>query len=165
MDDMENKDWENQYSVYASNNPENNKFAIAYVSMPDETDPEIYVNKLSITFSQTVQQLSFDVANTTVAALLIKDGSDYSKKFEEGDWFKLSYQAYDSKGQGIPETAGEIFLAEGTSVLDKWVTIDIPGNSAISRLEFSLSSSDNSPFGMNTPAFFCLDNIKAKTSN
>jgi len=49
-------------------------------------------------------------------------------------------------------------------IVDEWTFIDVSslgGGSSIpkTQLVFTLSSTDNGQFGMNTPAYFCLDDI------
>ena len=44
-------------------------------------------------------------------------------------------------------------------ILSQWTTMDLSPLGSPTRLAFSLSSSDNGPFGMNTPAYFALDNL------
>ena len=44
-------------------------------------------------------------------------------------------------------------------IIDEWTYIDLSQLGDADSLVFSLSSSDNGQFGMNTPAYFCVDNI------
>jgi len=152
----------NEYSVYVPNDPQENKFMVGFISIYDAPSIEI-------TFSKPVKDLSFDVANSTLAALAMKgkDPNGFARKFEEGDLFELIIQMYDTNDNplflenGKPKSA-KIPLAQGAQIVDGWVTISITGE-GISRIEFSLDSSDTGQWGMNTPAYFCIDNIKART--
>ena len=40
-----------------------------------------------------------------------------------------------------------------------WVLVDLSGLGTVAALEFELASSDNGPFGMNTPSYFALDDL------
>jgi hypothetical protein len=44
-------------------------------------------------------------------------------------------------------------------IVSQWTTVDLLALGNASRLTFNLDSSDNGPFGMNTPAYFALDNL------
>ena len=155
----------NEYSAYVLNDPQDNKFLVGYFAPWEDSSTEII-------FTKPVKDLSFDVANNTLAALAMKgeDPNQYAKKFEEGDWFDLIIQMYDAGGRpffvdenGNPQP-GRIPLAENTRILDAWMNISLMGDGAISKIEFSLDSSDADPvWGLNTPTYFCIDNIKART--
>jgi hypothetical protein len=45
--------------------------------------------------------------------------------------------------------------------LDGWTWIDLISPGDVIGLEFSLSSSDAGTYGMNTPAYFAMDNLNA----
>jgi len=152
--DIETNDYTN-YGVYVANDPPTNKFMLAYLS-----DPVDYSPNVSISFSQPVKDLSFDVANATYAALTMIDGGAFgAKKFTDDDWFVLTIIATNSKNEQL--TPQNIKLADGTKIVEKWTRINIAGEGIV-ELQFSMSSTDNATWGMNTPAYFCMDNIKAR---
>lgn len=99
------------------------------------------------------------VTNSTYAYLSILNGDGYAKPFKDGSWFKLTVTGLDDKGN----TTGtaEIYLADyrnGKKVLlDKWTWMDLSALGKVAEVKFSLSSTDNGNFGMNTPAYFCMD--------
>jgi hypothetical protein len=78
----------------------------------------------------------------------------------------LLIQGYDKEGNYVDSV--EFYLADfrfsnnaDDYIVKDCTQVDISNlvlNKAV-RLEFSLSSSDNGAFGMNTPAFFCLDEV------
>lgn len=103
------------------------------------------------------------VTNSTYAYLSMKNGDDFAKKFEEGDWFKL-----EVSGKGASNNATqviEIYLADfrngKNEILNTWKWVDLSGLGAIKSLNFELSSTDNGDWGMNTPSYFCIDGIEA----
>lgn len=154
---------ENQYSVYALNDPQGNKFMVINLA-----DPVDYSHKGYLTFDQPVKDVSFDVANATYTALSMKEGDGFGKKFTDTDWFKLMIQFYDANGNPLfldgdqKPKAQEIPLAQGTQILNAWMHISTTGG-PISKIEFSLTSTDNdTKWGMKTPSYFCIDNIKAR---
>lgn len=109
------------------------------------------------------------VTNSAYAYLSMKDGDQYAKKFggESGndpDWFKLTIEGFDSENQSTGKI--DVLLADFTDannandyILDTWKWVGLESLGRIAKLEFSVSSSDNGLFGMNTPAYFCIDNL------
>jgi hypothetical protein len=109
------------------------------------------------------------ITNSTYAYLSMKLGDGFSKKFggESGndpDFLILNIEGFnsDNKSTGLIE----FFLADfGYSIksndyiLDTWKWVNLSKLGRISKLEFSLRSSDNGDWGMNTPGYFCLDNL------
>ena len=95
----------------------------------------------------------------------MKNGENYTKKFEQGDWFKLTITGLNADG----ETTGTVdfYLADLRSenesehyILNEWKWCDLSSLGEVKRLEFTMSSTDNDPqWGMNTPAYFCMDNL------
>ncbi len=164
MHDVKTSDYTtNEFSAYVFNDPQENKFMVGYVSTWNAPS-------ITITFSQPVKDLSFDVANTTITALSMKEGDAYGgKKFTDSDWFKLLVQFYDASGDPLfvddndNPVPQEIPLAQGTQILNSWIQYTTTGG-PVSKVDFLLISTDNDPtFGMRTPAYFCIDNIKART--
>jgi len=150
MHDITTPGYENEFSVYALNDEEENKFMVGYFA-PWEGQ------SIDITFSQPVKDLSFDVANTTWAALAMKDGRVPARKFTETDWFELTIKVTSTDAI---ETI-IIKMGDGTKITNVWNNIQVQSNN-ITKLEFSLDSSDTGMFGINTPTYFCIDNIKAR---
>jgi hypothetical protein len=116
----------------------------------------------------------FFITNSTYAALSMRDGDSFAKKFggstgDDPDWFKLTVHAW--YGGNIVNDSVEFYLADfrfANNSMDyivndwQWVNLSSLGNS--DSLVFSLSSSDIGSFGMNTPAFFCLDDLTTTDS-
>lgn len=104
------------------------------------------------------------VANTTYAGISMRDGDDFAKQFGPGDYFKLTITGLGTSGA---ETGrAEVFLAdfrEGTTpgyILDRWEDVDLSGlGSGVAFLEFSLESTDEGEWGINTPAYIAVDNL------
>ncbi len=95
-------------------------------------------------------------------------GDDFSKKFggetgEDPDWFKLSITGKNSE----TETAVvDYYLADyrfdnhtKDYIIQTWQWIDLSTLGAVDTLVFQLSSSDVGEWGMNTPAYFALDQL------
>jgi len=124
----------------------------------------------TISFDSEKQVLSGDFSNTTYAALAMQNGEFVAKQFggptgDDPDYFLLEILGYDALG-GLTGTV-ELYLADYRFadnnldfILDAWATVDLTSLGAVQQLDFALSGSDNDPmFGLNTPAYFALDNL------
>lgn len=112
---------------------------------------------------------SIMVTNTTYAALSMRDGDSFAKKFggasgNDPDFLRLTITGKNSGGAAIGTV--EFYLADYRFadksmdyIVDEWVEVDLNRIAAARSLEFAVSSSDVGPFGVNTPAFFAVDDI------
>jgi len=99
--------------------------------------------------------------NTNWAYYSMLNGDQFAKKFEAGDWFKLTITGKDEAGT---ETGSvEFLLADGTTIVNTWTFVDLstlsPQGTTVKTLEFALTSSDSGAWGMNTPAYFAMDTL------
>ena len=99
----------------------------------------------------------FWINNSIYAVNSMSNGDGYAKKFGKDDWFKLTINGY-LNGMGI-DTQVEVYLAKDGQYIGKWTYVDLSQFGPVDALTFSLSSSDNGDYGMNTPAYFCMDNF------
>jgi hypothetical protein len=152
----------NQYSAITGNGYEGSaNYAVCYPS------PYGTVN-----FTSPTKLSGFYVTNSTYAYWSMKNGDLYAKKFggESGndpDYFKLMIEALDADSK--PVDTVYFYLADFRSIdnskdyiLDKWTWVDLSEMKAASKVRFSLSSSDTGTWGMNTPAYFCIDNFNGE---
>lgn len=117
-------------------------------------------------------RLEFDTAqdlagayftNTTYVYLAMRDGNDgNSPPFVKGpfgsdDFFTLTVTGFDDAYN--PTGTLDIALADGTHILDQWLFVDLAALGTVKGLTFSFASSDNGPWGSNTPAYFAMDNL------
>jgi hypothetical protein len=150
----------NQYSAMVSEGQvTSNIYAVAYC----------VGNSTYITFDWLVEPLEVDVTNSTYAYLALLNGSDFSKKFggESGndpDWFLLTIEGFNG---AVRTNSLEFYLADyrfSNSIQDyivsKWSNVDLSPLGRVDKIVFKLTSSDIGDFGMNTPAYLALDNLK-----
>ena len=109
------------------------------------------------------------ISNTTYAALSMKNGDAFAKKFggasgDDPDFFMLTISGW--LDGAIKPVALDIFLAdyrfEDNSedyILKDWEWVDLTPLGEVDSLEFEFTSSDIGSFGINTPSYFCVDNI------
>lgn len=161
--DVTTADFSNQFSVFDAGNGLN-KFALFYPPYDHET----YAS-----FPSGIEYLvkSISVCNSTYAALTMKNGDgSFSKKFggpsgNDKDWFKLTIIGFNAAGDST--NAVNFLLADYRSdnnandvIISEWTSVDLSPLGKINKLTFRFSSTDNSPLGMNNPAYVCLDNVK-----
>jgi hypothetical protein len=121
-----------------------------------------------------VTYFRFSYTNNTYTYKSMKDGDGFSKKFggplgTEPDFLRLFVIGYDDNNipvdtLGLDDMNDEMALADfrmNRNYLNKNWTPYISGGfkKNIVRMEFQLESTDVGTFGMNTPAYFCLDNL------
>ena len=99
-----------------------------------------------------------------------EDGTEVSKPFggDDGtdpDFFMLSIKGFNKNG--TQRGTVNFYLADHRAesnkddyTISEWTKVDLTELGMVSRIEFSLSSSDMANDQMRTPAFFCIDNIK-----
>ncbi len=150
----------NQYSAYTGGGQGgSSNYGVAYTGgavPPTATLPAaMIVNSAYIT-------------NTTYAALSMRDGDAFAKQFggssgNDEDWFLLTIT-----GKNGAATTGtvEFYLADYRFadndldyIVDEWTQVDLSGLGAVTSLEFTLTSTDNGAWGMNTPAYFAMDTM------
>ncbi|QGY47135.1 DUF4465 domain-containing protein [Maribellus comscasis] len=161
MKDSVTAGWGNQYSAITASGHQSENYAVVYAS-----------GGLEIIFENPLQLTGFYVTNSTYAYLSMKEGDAYSKKFggEDGkdpDYFKLTVSATDIFGN---ETAVDFYLADFTSddsandyILKTWEWLDLSSLGVVTSLSIGLESSDVSDWGMNTPAYFCIDDFNGSS--
>lgn len=111
----------------------------------------------------------FYISNTTFAAISMRDGDTYAKKFggttgNDPDFFKLTIRKYY---QGIlANDSIEFYLADyrfsnntQDYIVTNWRWVDLTSLGNTDSLKFILSSSDMGLYGINTPLFYCIDNF------
>ena len=107
----------------------------------------------------------FYVTNSSYAYDSMTNGDGFAKKFEKGDWFKLTITGYDAEDN---ETGTkDYYLADlrdaaTAYIINDWRYVDLSGLGEVAKLGFELTSSDTGDYGMNTPAYFCFDNFGAE---
>ncbi len=111
------------------------------------------------------------ITNGTFAAISMRDGDAFAKKFggasgDDPDFFKLVIFKYQNGT--LATDSVEFYLADyrfsdnsQDYILDSWEWVDLSSLGAVDSLFFTLKSSDVGPFGINTPTFFCIDNLGA----
>lgn len=110
----------------------------------------------------------FFINNNTYAYQSMLHGDAYTKKFtsNDSDFFMLRTYGYMN---GIITDSVDFYLADfrfadstKAYIVKQWTWLDLNSLGNIDSLTFAMSSSDNGTYGMNTPAYFCMDNFTTK---
>ena len=96
--------------------------------------------------------------NSIYAYNSMLNGDAYAKKFGAEDWFLLTITGFN--GEQMTGTV-EFYLAKDGKIVNKWTYCDLRSLGEVTKLTFALSSTDNGDYGMNTPAYFCIDDLGA----
>ena len=120
-------------------------------------------------FAHSHQVYGLYVTNSAYTYLSMKYGDTYAKKFggvhnTDPDWFRLTVKGW-YQGNLVTDSVN-FYLADFRSadttqhyILRTWEFIDLLPLGNVDSLYFTLNSSDTGAFGMNTPAYFALDNF------
>ena len=157
MRDTITQGFANQFSAFAGQGAlSSKKYLVGYGNKAKFTLPYLS-GKKSVT--------SFEVTNTTYTALSMKIGDQYAKQFNAKDKDYLKLWIIGCFG-GKAKDSMSYNLASFTSVdptkhyiQKSWKKIKTPKLTNIQEVRFRLESSDNGDWGMNTPAYFAIDNI------
>lgn len=150
----------NELSSIAGQGKDSRTYAVAYVAGGQ--------NYIAIDPTTVATVKGIYISNSTYGYRSMEQGDAFAKKFGgltglDPDFFKLTIGAIRN-GEILDEKV-EVYLADFRStnpsedfILKGWK--EVPLNfSEIDSITFELSSSDVGAFGMNTPAYFCIDNI------
>jgi hypothetical protein len=150
-------------SIVGSGNSGSQSYAVSYAFTPSS----IAVRDLS---TQPIFFKGLYISNATYTALSMRDGDSFAKKFggvdgTDPDFFSVTIDGYV---QGDIVATTEHFLADFRSddssqdyIQSDWEFVDLSDFSQnfVDSLTFTLNSSDVGMFGMNTPAYFCIDDV------
>ena len=103
---------------------------------------------------------SMEIMNTTYALNVIKNGNAYAQALTEpGTYFEVQVTGYKAKQQ----TATLKFdLARDGVAVEAWNTVDMTSLNEVDSVVFEFFGSDSGDYGLNTPAYFALDNVVIK---
>lgn len=160
--DTTTPDFTNQYSAVTGTGANNSSiYGVAYLGF--------FGIIPTIIFADEVNLAEAYITNTTYAFFAMQDGNAPAKKFggdtgDDPDWYLLTITGKNASGDETGEV--EFYLADFTFddnsqdyIVDEWTAVDLSGLGMVKSLEFSVSSSDEGAFGINTPTYFAIDSI------
>lgn len=106
------------------------------------------------------------VTNSAYAINSMSHGDSYGKAFETGDWFMAT--ATGTAADGSTKSV-DFYLADYRSqdvtehyMVQDWTWMDLSALGRVKKVTFTFKGSDTGKFGLNTPAYICLDNLNDK---
>jgi len=167
MTDATTPGFGNQYSAVAGSGAGGSlTYGIGYLDLYTPNYPT-----LEIPAGETIQSAKF--TNTTYAALSMRNGDGFAKKFgglseNDPDWFLLKITGLDAADQPIAASPVDFYLADyrfannGMDyIVDEWTQVDLSSLADARKLRFDLASSDEDLVfgGMLTPSYFAIDDL------
>jgi len=154
--------WAAQFNCISGGAQSGDNYAVGYIDIYNEITPTMVVD--------TEQVLGgVYVTNSNFAYYSMLNGDMFAKKFggetgDDPDWFLLTITGKD--GNGVQTGTVEFYLADyrfGDNsrdyIVNTWEYVNLTSFGAVKSLEFSLSSSDIGPWGINTPLYFVMDTV------
>lgn len=121
----------------------------------------------SLYFEDEDKEAVFDhvwVTNATYTAISMQTGDQFAKKFsyENKDWMKITATGF--KADGSQSSTVELYLADfrtetSGGIVTEWTKLDLSSLGSVNKIVFNVESSDVGDWGMNTPAYFCMDDL------
>ncbi len=109
------------------------------------------------------------ITNNNYAYYAMAHGDDFTTKFggpdgNSADWFLLTITGHDVNG--VETSSIDFYLADYRFqdhrldyIVSDWTFVDLRSLGEVQALTFAFASSDTGDFGMNTPAYFAMDNL------
>lgn len=155
----------NQYSAYnlssgggAGGSP---NFAIGFPSFSTGL-----MIQLPLGYNPSTVQLT----NTTYAALSMRDGDAFAKKFggqsgNDPDYFYVTIHGIDGNQQPVGSVSfylADYRFADNSQdyIVSHWTPVNLSSLAGAKALSFNFASSDVGMFGINTPTYVALDDLQ-----
>jgi hypothetical protein len=137
---------------YAAAEARTNAYAVGFDDGGWHDAPEIC-------FDLPAAPQSLLLNNTTWAAVAIREGCSPARPFAEGDYFYVTFDAYDLDGEVIATT--NYYLADFRDgrefIQTNWVELDLSWMPPeVASLVGTMTTSDVGQYGPNTPMYFAL---------
>jgi hypothetical protein len=147
----------NQFAVYGDGMGvgDTGSYAVFY---------EPWTARTAIILPVATEVQGFQINNTTYAALAILNGDGQARAFTmaSNDVFTLTISGFNSAGTLIDSVGYNLadYSQGSEDLVSDWEWVDLTElGTEVKSLEFSLSSTDNGTYGMNTPAYFAMDDF------
>jgi len=155
----------NQYSCNVGQGENSDQYGICNVS-------SFANNRLFSTSQSEFTPTGAFFTNTTFATQSMLNGDAFTSQFGDvtnsaagEDWFLLTIYGLgvDSlrTGDSVNFYLADYRFTDNTQdyIIDEWTWVDLSSLTNVYGLDFELSSSDVGAWGMNTPAYFAMDNF------
>ncbi|MBR7068225.1 MAG: DUF4465 domain-containing protein, partial [Bacteroidales bacterium] len=131
-------------------------YGVAYYSSWD-FPTGITVERTNTTDAKPVSGMY--VTNTAQVIDVLNNGNAFARKFEQGDWFKLTATA--DNGNSLDFYLADFRSSDATEhyIVDSWEWLDLSPLGDVKTVSFTMSSSDVGAYGVNTPTYFAFDDF------
>ena len=106
------------------------------------------------------------ITNTAYVLNSINEGDDFAEAFDDGSWFMVTATGTDAQGN---EKTVDFYLADYRSdneadhyAIDTWQWMDLRSLGKVKSIKFTLSGSDVGKYGLNTPAYFAMEDFNGE---
>lgn len=139
-----------QYNNVAGKAHSGTKFLVAQYSYQGEA--------ITVSNTKGVQVKGLWYVNSAYTASSITKGDAYSGgPFAGNDWLKCTITG--TKADGTTASV-DIDLAKGSDYVKEWKRADLSSLGKVVKLAFTFSGSRTGDYGLNTPAYVCIDDIE-----
>lgn len=145
-------DFTNQYASYPGGGYQSPTYGIAYA------------DGASFTLPTPGNVSGFEIANSTYAYLAMANGDPYG--FTAPLASAQGYLTVTATGflRGNPTGSADFDLADfrtvsSAGILAGWAWFDLNGLGTVDTVSFTFTGSDTGLYGLNTPAYFVIDNL------
>ncbi|MGM9800578.1 MAG: DUF4465 domain-containing protein [Muribaculaceae bacterium] len=107
--------------------------------------------------NKTFRPQSIAITNSTWGYYGMKNGSYPAQPFGDNSF---CYVYINGVKDGKKVGSVRVELAKGKEILDTWATVDLTSLGEVNSIYFQMESSDSGDYGMNNPAYFCLDDFR-----
>lgn len=148
--------FENQYAAYPGGGYRSTTYAVAYS------------RAAAIALPGPATVSGFRIANTTYAYLTMRDGDIYgfTQPLAAGGWFLVTATG---RLEDTITGSADFYLADlrggaPPGLVADWEWFDLSGLGTVDAVSFAFSGSDVGTFGLNTPAYFAMDDFSYSAS-
>lgn len=111
------------------------------------------------------------ITNAAYAVNSMENGDDFAgEPFKQGDYMRLEIRGVASETEGGDVSKIDFYLADFRSenaadhyIVKEWKKVDLSSLGKVKMLTFRIVSSRANEYGNLLPAYFCLDELHAKT--
>lgn len=93
----------------------------------------------------------------------IMNGDGFARAFTNGDKFTLTVHGIGTDGSEKTVDVSLASYVNGNITINRgWMYVDLSTLGTVNQIWFSMSSTDSGAYGMNTPAYFCMDKLMVR---
>ncbi len=120
----------------------------------------LYGENIEVLLEEGLVIESLYYTNSSYTVNSIVNGDDYSGgPFTKEDWLTCTFVGHHADGT---KTSVEVDLASNGKYVKEWKKVNLRPLGKIVALDFVMTGSRTGEYGLNTPAYICLDDIKVQ---